>query len=65
VRSLSGRGRALEDAQAGVGEDDVEAVGEPAAAVADQELAALGVHVGVYEEVAGGLGGPWAGWGRR
>jgi hypothetical protein len=31
-------GRAFEDAQAGVGEDGVEGVGELAAAVADQEL---------------------------
>jgi hypothetical protein len=46
-------------AQAGVGEDGVEGVGELAAAVADQECVALGV--GVHEEVAGGLGGPSAG----
>lgn len=56
-----GLGRAFEDAQAGVGEDGVEGVGVLAAAVTDQELDACDVRAGVHEEVAGGLGGPWAG----
>ncbi|WP_323184129.1 hypothetical protein [Streptomyces sp. NBC_01221] len=54
-------GRAFEDAQSDVGEDCVEVVGELAAAVTDQERDACDVHAGVHEEVAGGLGGPWAG----
>ncbi|MFE4685163.1 hypothetical protein ACFRNJ_30905 [Streptomyces sp. NPDC056721] len=29
--------------------------------VTDQELDACDVHAGIHEEVAGGLGGPWAG----
>ncbi|MEV4016803.1 hypothetical protein AB0J35_40540 [Nonomuraea angiospora] len=53
---------ALDDAQAGVGEDRVEGIGELAATVADQELQLphVGAGVGVHEEVTGGLGGPRA-----
>ena len=50
--------RALEDAQARVGEDRVEGNGELAGTVADQELDVC--RVGVHEEVADGLGGPFA-----
>ncbi|WSN64432.1 hypothetical protein OG467_09110 [Streptomyces sp. NBC_01361] len=56
-----GLGRAFEDAQADVGEDGVEGVGVLAVAVTDQELGASDVDAGVDEEVAGGVGGPWAG----
>jgi hypothetical protein len=52
---LRGLRWALDDAQAGVGEDRVEGVGELAAAVADQELQLR--RVGVDEEVAGSLAG--------
>ncbi|MEV4890594.1 hypothetical protein AB0K48_14490 [Nonomuraea sp. NPDC055795] len=50
--------RALEDAQARVGEYRVEGIGELAGTVADQELDVR--RFGVHEEVAGGLGGPFA-----
>lgn len=55
---FGGLWRTLEDAQARVGEDRVEGFGELAGTVADQELGVR--RVGVHEEVAGGLGGPFA-----
>ncbi len=50
--------RTLEAAQARVGEYRVEGFGELAGTVADQELDVR--RVGVHEEVAGSLGGPFA-----
>jgi hypothetical protein len=50
------RTRRPASAQAGV-----EGVSELAAAVTEQELMTLGLHVAVHEDVAGGLGGPWTG----
>ena len=47
---------------AGVGEDGVECDGEVGAAVADHEFDPVCLVAEVHDQVAGLLGGPFAGW---